>query len=105
MARKPRIHVPGGVYHVILRGNVGQDIFFNDEDLYHFYLLLQEVELQFGHRIHGFCLMGNQVHLAVQIGEEPLSKIRHKIGSREQYSLILESIALCSGFSAAEMVD
>ncbi len=27
MARKPRLHVPGGVYHVMLRGNGGQDIF------------------------------------------------------------------------------
>jgi len=27
MARKPRIHYPGAFYHVILRGNGGQDIF------------------------------------------------------------------------------
>jgi len=26
MARKPRIHIPGRVYHVMLRGNGGQDI-------------------------------------------------------------------------------
>jgi len=29
MARKPRIHIPGGLYHVMLRGNGGQDIFFS----------------------------------------------------------------------------
>ncbi len=42
MARKLQIHVPGGVYHVMLRGNGGQDIFVCDEDRYHLYLLVQE---------------------------------------------------------------
>jgi REP element-mobilizing transposase RayT len=32
MARKPRLHVPGGLYHVILRGNARQDILFRAED-------------------------------------------------------------------------
>ena len=34
MVRKPRLHSPGGVYHVLVRGNGGQDIFFDDDDLY-----------------------------------------------------------------------
>jgi len=40
MARKPRIHVSGGLYHVMLRGNGGQDIFFDDEDRTRFYFLV-----------------------------------------------------------------
>jgi REP element-mobilizing transposase RayT len=32
MARKPRIHLPGGFYHVILRGNNRQNIFLSDND-------------------------------------------------------------------------
>ncbi len=32
MARKPRLHVPGALYHVMLRGNGGQSIFFADDD-------------------------------------------------------------------------
>ena len=35
MARKPRIHYPGAFYHVILRGNGGQDIFFSKWNLPH----------------------------------------------------------------------
>jgi hypothetical protein len=42
MARKPRLHVPGGLYHVMLRGNGGQDIFSDDEDRYRQYLLIQQ---------------------------------------------------------------
>jgi REP element-mobilizing transposase RayT len=41
MARKPRIVYPGALYHVILRGNDGQTIFFDDKDRTRFYLLLQ----------------------------------------------------------------
>jgi hypothetical protein len=42
MVRKPRLHIPGGLYHVRLRGNGGQGIFSDDEDRYHLYLLIQQ---------------------------------------------------------------
>lgn len=42
MPRKPRIHVPGAVYHVMLRGNAGQDIFIDDEDRTRLLLLMQQ---------------------------------------------------------------
>jgi putative transposase len=32
MARKPRIHYPGAVYHAMLRGNAKQAVFQSDED-------------------------------------------------------------------------
>ena len=35
--------------------------------------LIQEGIERFGHRIHGFCLMPNHIHLAWQEGEEKLS--------------------------------
>ena len=41
MPRKQRLHLPGGLYHVILRGNDRQDIFFEDEDRMVFYRLLE----------------------------------------------------------------
>ena len=40
MPRKPRIHFPGAVYHVMLRGNAGQDIFIDDEDRTRLLLLM-----------------------------------------------------------------
>ena len=42
MVRKPRIHFPGAVYHVMLRGNGGRNIFFSAEDQIRLSLLLQE---------------------------------------------------------------
>jgi len=82
MARKTRIHVPGGVYHVMLRGNGGQDIFFNNEDRFHLYLLLQEGIARYGYRVHGFCLMKNHMHFALQVGQIPLSKILQNLSFR-----------------------
>ncbi len=73
MARKPRLHVPGGLYHVILRGNARQDVFFSAADRLAFYELLAEGVSRFGYRVHAFCLMTNHVHLALQAGESPLS--------------------------------
>lgn len=74
MARKPRLHVPGGFYHVILRGNAQQDIFFGEADREAFYALLEEGTSRFGYRVHAFCLMTNHVHLALQVGDAPLAK-------------------------------
>jgi putative transposase len=82
MARKRRIHIPGFFYHVMLRGNGGQNIFFSNEDRYRFYLLLQEGVERFGHRIHAFCLMTNHIHLLIQVGEIPLSKILQNLSFR-----------------------
>ena len=36
MARKPRIHYPGAIYHVMLRGNAKQAIFHGDEEYRYF---------------------------------------------------------------------
>lgn len=73
MARKPRLHVPGGLYHVIPRGNAQQDVFFSAADRTYFYGLLSEGVGRFGYRVHAFCLMTNHVHLALQAGESSLS--------------------------------
>ncbi len=82
MPRKPRIHYPGALYHVIIRGNARQDIFFDDADRSRFYLLLQEGTERYGHRVHAFCLMTNHVHLAVQVGDVPLSRIMQNLSFR-----------------------
>jgi putative transposase len=73
MARKPRLHVPGGLYHVVLRGNAQQDVFFTPGDRHFFYELLAEGVVRFGYRVHAFCLMTNHLHLALQTGDSALS--------------------------------
>jgi hypothetical protein len=41
MARKPRVHYPGGLYHVIARGNRGHKVFRRAQD-YRVYLKFLE---------------------------------------------------------------
>lgn len=79
MPRKPRIHFPGAVYHVMLRGNAGQDIFIDDEDRTQLSLLMQQCVERFNCRIHAFCLMSNHVHLAIQVGTIPLSRFMQSL--------------------------
>ena len=82
MARKSRIHYPGALYHVILRGNAGQDIFFDDKDRCRFFLFLQEGIERYGHQVLIFCLMTNHIHLAIQVADVPLSRIMQNLSFR-----------------------
>ncbi|MDR3490496.1 MAG: transposase [Gammaproteobacteria bacterium] len=82
MPRKPRIHYSGAFYHVMLRGNGGEDIFFDNDDRTKFLSLINEGVNRFNFRVHGFCLMTNHVHLALQVGEIPLSNIIQNISFR-----------------------
>jgi len=82
MPRKPRLHIPGALYHVILRGNAKQDIFFDAEDRRRFLLFLQESIERFEFRLHGYCLMTNHLHLAIQVREVPLSRIMQNLSLR-----------------------
>ena len=82
MARRARIHYPGAIYHVMLRGNGGQDIFFDDSDRVRFYELLEEGVERFHVRIPAFCLMGNHAHLVVQVAEIPLSRLIRNVSFR-----------------------
>jgi REP element-mobilizing transposase RayT len=82
MARKPRIHFPGALYHVILRGNAGQPVFIDDADRCRYYMLMQEVTEKFGCRVHAFCCMTNHIHIALQVGTISLSRIMQNLTLR-----------------------
>ncbi len=82
MARKPRIHFPGACYHVMVRGNAGQDLFLDDFDRLRFLSLLDKGVARFRHLIHAYCLMTNHVHLLVQVADIPLSRIIQNVSFR-----------------------
>lgn len=82
MGRKPRLHYPGALYHVILRGNAREKIFFANIDRNRFYLFLQEGVERYRFRVHAFCLMTNHIHLALQVGDIPLSRIMQSLVGR-----------------------
>jgi putative transposase len=82
MAREQRVHFIGATYHVMMRGNNKQKIFFEDQHCQRFLMILRESIERFLCKIHAYCLMPNHVHLIVEVGEICLSTIMHNISLR-----------------------
>jgi REP-associated tyrosine transposase len=82
MPRPLRHSREGTIYHVIMRGNNRRALFHSTGEYYRFCQLMEEGINHFGHSLIAFCLMTNHVHLAVQVGEAPLSKIYHDLSFR-----------------------
>jgi putative transposase len=82
MARKSRVHLPGGLFHVMLRGNNRQTIFIDDDDREQFERYTSDGVTRYRHRIHAYCWMPNHVHLAIQCGNEPLSRVVQNLAFR-----------------------
>jgi len=75
MARRPRIHFAGALYHVISRGNRRQGIFRDEKDLKRFLTYLSHCKMRFPFRLYAYALMKNHIHLLVEVEKVPLSKI------------------------------
>jgi REP element-mobilizing transposase RayT len=82
MARPLRIHVPGAFYHVTLRGNHRQDIFFTSADRRLFDEITAEVLERFTARLHAYCWMTNHMHMLIQVGDAPLGRLMLRIAGR-----------------------
>ena len=80
--RKPRVHVHGGVYHVMLRGNNGQKIFNERLDEVIFFCAIEKTLAKCDAKIHAYCLMPNHVHLVVETGVDNISKVMQLIAGR-----------------------
>ena len=82
MARKPRIHYPGALYHVMLRGNAKQTIFTEAVEYQQFEKILAQGLEVHQVKLHAYCWMKNHVHLALQVTETPLSKLMQSLSQR-----------------------
>jgi REP element-mobilizing transposase RayT len=75
------VHVPGGLYHVILRGNHQQAIFELPADYRMFEDLLARALRRYDARVHAYCWMTNHVHLAAQVGDARLGRLIQSVAS------------------------
>ncbi len=75
MSRPPRVEVAGGIYHVIARGNERRDVFRDDEDRRLYLGRLAECRDRYEFGVLAYCLMPNHIHLAIERGPVPLSKV------------------------------
>jgi REP element-mobilizing transposase RayT len=82
MARQERLISSTNIYHILLRGINRQRIFEKAEDYIQFLDFLYSVKKQSGFTLYAYCLMGNHIHLLIKEGEEPLSQIFRRLGTR-----------------------
>ena len=82
MPRLPRLHVPNGFYHAVLRGNHREALFDAAADRQVLNDIVADVINRFGARVHAFCWMSNHLHALLQIADRPLGEIMQRIAMR-----------------------
>jgi len=76
MARRPRIHFTGALYHVISRGNRRQGIFRDEKDSKRFLVYLSHCKTRLPFRLYAYALMKN---LFLEVERTPLSRIMQSL--------------------------
>ena len=66
MARKPRLQIPGGFYHVTTRSIDGRPVLRRDKERRLLLALLTDVAQRFEWLCHVYCLMNTHYHLLVE---------------------------------------
>ena len=81
MPRQPRTDAPGVAHHVVIRGIERRRIFLDDQDRDAFERRLDRFIPEFGFVCFGWVLMPNHVHLVLQTGPTPLSRLMAGLGT------------------------
>jgi len=79
MARKPRVHFEGALYHVIVRGNNREFIFKDDHWKQNYLEIIKRYKEKFGFKLYGYVIMDNHAHLIIEVTHIPLSKVMQSI--------------------------
>lgn len=74
MPRTARERSATKVYHIILRGNAKQDIFFDRQDYQKFIKEIYNTKEKYQYELYAYCLMTNHVHLILYDKNDNLSK-------------------------------
>jgi len=82
VARPLRLFLPGYWYHVTVRGQRGQPLFFSPDDRVSYLQFLDKELLRKKGSIGAFSLMSNHAHLLLRQGDIPLNRIFHPVNSR-----------------------
>lgn len=77
MARKTRVEVNGGLYHVMARGNRREPIFFEEEDRAKLMSGLARARAELDTEVHAFALMTNHLHLVLRRRHETIGRFMH----------------------------
>lgn len=81
MSRKPRIYSNAQVYHVILRGNNKQILFYDDSDRLYLLTHLKKYAGDLKIELFSYCLMSNHVHLLIGNATPTISLFIQKLAT------------------------
>lgn len=82
MPRPLRIWFPGALYHLVVRGDNREPIFFAEQDYHKYLQLLQVAKRRYGAHLFAYALMTNHVHLMVQTDQTyPVSKLMQSLNT------------------------
>ncbi len=82
MPRHPRIHYPGAIYHVIVRGNSQSDIFIGDDDYRKYLFIIKDYLSVMPFYVLAYALMTNHAHFLIEVGKLPLGKFMKLVQQR-----------------------
>ena len=95
MPRAPRIHIDGGRYHVILRGNHRKPTFREPPDRDDFEIILSEALERYNSRVLAYCWMTNHIQAVIRVANQPLGRLVQLVASR--YAAKVESQSVIGG--------
>jgi len=81
MPRQKRLLSPTHIYHVMVRGNSGRDIFLDDEDRKRLLRIIETKKKEEGFILFAYCLMNNHFHLLLKENRDNISQIMKKINT------------------------
>jgi len=79
MPRCKREKDDNAIYHVTVRGNNKEAIFFNDDDKNRYLETLKRYKEKYKITFYGYCLMDNHIHLLIDSMGQDISKIMQGI--------------------------
>jgi len=85
MARKPRVFTDTQIYHIILRGNNQQNLFYSNSDRSFLLSRLSKYAKQLNIEIYGYCLMSNHIHILLGKANFQLSLFVQKLANSYVY--------------------
>ena len=85
MPRQARKKSKTGIYHIMLRGINGQQIFADNEDYEKLLEILKYCKAISEFEIFAYCLMSNHIHLLLKENKEPIELVMKRIATRFVY--------------------
>ena len=79
VARRPRIHYEGALYHVIARGNNRSYIFRDKVNKEKYKEIVLKYKKRYHFKLYAYCIMDNHAHFLIEVTDIPLSKIMQGI--------------------------